>query len=65
MMASCSVQSSVTIGPNRTLPMQSNAAAQLHQTGHSCIVQHLDVASDGSADETDGCNEALPTFNSF
>lgn len=28
-------------GPNRPFMIASNATAQLHQTGHSCIVQHL------------------------
>jgi len=28
-------------GPQRTLVKLSNAAAQLHQTGHSCNAQHL------------------------
>ena len=31
---------SVTSGPERTFTIAASAAAQLHQTGHSCIFQH-------------------------
>ncbi len=40
-------------GPLRPLAKVTGAAAQLHQTGHSCIVQQFEMASDDCADEVD------------
>jgi hypothetical protein len=41
----------VTLGPKPTLARITVAAAQLHQTGHSCIAQHFSCAKVGSADK--------------
>ena len=38
-------------GPKRSPTMVKRAAAQLRQTGHSCIMQPLQVASEGRADK--------------
>jgi len=40
-------------GPQPPLANVSDAAPQLHQTGHSYVAQHYRGASDGSADEAD------------
>lgn len=37
--------------PKRSLTMVTGAAAQLRQTGHSCIMQPLQVASEGRAEK--------------
>ena len=41
----------VTPGPLLPLAKVTGAAAQLHQTGHSCIVQHFRRVKVGRADE--------------
>jgi hypothetical protein len=37
-------------GPEPTSAVSYDTATQLHQTGHWCIAQHFQMASDGTAD---------------
>ncbi|KQI67911.1 hypothetical protein AN189_12540 [Loktanella sp. 3ANDIMAR09] len=51
-------------GPERTLTKVNDAAVRRHRTGHSCIAQHFEIASDGKVDKAPiYCSCAIGCFS--
>jgi hypothetical protein len=50
-------------GPELPFPTAPDAALQLHQTGHSCVVQHFRGMKVGNADKADLIASSLASHN--